>query len=88
VAGAPPGGIVVESRLVAEGTEPVRVPGLGQTRTLRRVRETGRGLEGAASSWRFENVFWIDPTTGRVLASRQEPLPGAPQLTLNVIRAG
>lgn len=88
VAGAPPGGLVVESRLVAEGTEPVGVPGLGQTRTLRRVRETGRGLEGPAASWRFENIFWLDPASGRVLASRQEPLPGAPVLALNVIRTG
>jgi hypothetical protein len=88
VAGAPPGGLVVESRMVAEGNESVRVPGLGQTRTLRRVRETGRGLEGPVASWRFENIFWLDPTSGRVMASRQEPLPGAPVLALNVIRTG
>ncbi|MCC7281484.1 MAG: YjbF family lipoprotein [Acetobacteraceae bacterium] len=85
---APPGGLVVESRLVSEGTEPVRATPASQPRTLRRVRETGRALEGAASSWRFENVFWLDPATGHVVASRQEPLPRAPVLALSVIRAG
>jgi hypothetical protein len=88
VAGSPPGGLVVESQLVAEGTEAVRVPGLGTSRTLRRVRETGRGLEGPVAGWRFENLFWLDPASGRVLASRQDPLPGAPTLALQVIRAG
>lgn len=88
VAGAPPGGLVVESRLVAEGNEAIRIPGLGQTRTLRRVRETGRGLEGPVRGWRFENVFWLDPASGRVVASRQEPLPGAPTLTLSLVKGG
>jgi hypothetical protein len=88
VAGSPPGGLVVESQLVADGSESVRVPGLGTSRTLRRVRETGRGLEGPVAAWRFENLYWLDPTSGRVLASRQDPLPGGPTLTLQVIRAG
>lgn len=88
VAGAPPGGLVVESRLVAEGNEAVRIPGLGQARMLRRVREAGRGLEGPVRGWRFENIFWLDPGTGRVVASRQEPLPGAPTLTLGLVKAG
>jgi hypothetical protein len=88
VTNGPPGGLLVESRLVPEGTEPVRVPGLGTTRTLRRVREEGRGLDGASAAWRFENLFWLDPATGRVLASRQAPLPGGPTLDLRVIRAG
>jgi hypothetical protein len=85
--GAPPGGLVVEGRLVAEAVEPVRVPGLETSRALRRMREVGRGLEGPVASWRFENLFWLEPATGRVMASRQQPLPSAPVLTLNVIRS-
>lgn len=86
--GAPPGGLVVESRLAIEGSESVRTPGLGQSRVLRRVREAGRGLDESAGAWRFENLFWLEPGSGRVIASRQELLPGAPTLTLNLINAG
>jgi len=63
------------------------VPGVEISRSLRRVREVGRGLEGPVASWRFENLFWLDPASGRVMASRQQPLPSAPVLTLNVIRS-
>lgn len=86
VAGAPPGGLVVEGRLALEQIETMPIPGLGQNRALRRVRETGRGLEGPVAGWRFENLFWIEPGTGRVLASRQAPLPDAPPVAISVIR--
>lgn len=88
VAGAPPGGLVVEGRLALELIETLPIPGLGQSRALRRVRETGRGLEGPVAGWRFENLFWIEPGTGRVLASRQVPLPDAPTVAISVIRPG
>jgi hypothetical protein len=84
-AGAPAGGWLVEGRLTAEGNETLTVPGLGTQRQVLRVRERGRALDG---DWRFENVFWLDPQSGRVLASRQVPLPGAPTVTLNLIKAG
>lgn len=87
-AGAPPGGLVVESRFQVENMETLPVPGLGQSRSLRRVREVGRGLEGPVSAWRFENLFWLDPDSGHVMASRQELLPGAPSLALDLVRPG
>jgi hypothetical protein len=83
--GAPAGGWLVEGRMTAEGNETLTVPGLGTQRQALRVRERGRALDG---NWRFENVFWLDPRTGQVLASRQVPLPGAPTVTLNLIKAG
>lgn len=84
-AGAPPGGWLVESRLSPEGNETLPVPGLQTTRQVLRVREQGRALDGA---WRFENIFWLDARSGQVVASRQVPMPGAPTLTLNLVRAG
>jgi hypothetical protein len=84
-AGAPPGGWLVESRLSPEGNETLPVPGLDTTRQVLRVREQGRALDGA---WRFENIFWLDARSGQVVASRQVPMPGAPTLTLTLVRAG
>lgn len=71
----------VDCRLKPAGRETVTI--LGVDRDLIRVKER---CKAKRIHWRFTNVFWADPETGRLWRSRQHVHPRMPPLTIDVLR--
>ena len=60
--------------------EPIEI--MGVTRSLQRINET---IHVPALGFDAENVYWMEPETGKVLASLQHLYPGQPALSLTEV---
>ncbi len=72
--------VPLTSTFETRGTESVEI--LGVTRQLRRVTEKVR----SGGRPRYNNDYWVDPTTGRCWKSRQIAVPTLPALNLEITK--
>jgi Group 4 capsule polysaccharide lipoprotein gfcB, YjbF len=72
--------VALQSTFRLKDVQPVTIE--GKTYRLQEVRET----VSSAGKARFENRYWVDPTTGRCWKSSQIAIPTFPALNTEILK--